>query len=99
MARLIVKYLAIYNNENLPNSIIFCQSRLKMLPNSKWTLKSLPNPVALTETDIVKRWYMIFGTKLFAISDRLRTHLVPTQNHASKAGLNVSAQLVTRYVW
>ena len=37
MARLLVQYLADYSNENLPNSILFCQSRFKLL-------QSLNNP-------------------------------------------------------
>ena len=39
MGRLIVQYLAIYNNLNLHKSIKFCQSRLKFLPDTKQTLR------------------------------------------------------------
>ena len=35
MARLFVQYLAINSHENLPNSVIFCQSRFNILPNTK----------------------------------------------------------------
>ena len=36
MAKLIVQYLAMYNNECLPNSMKkTCQSRIKFLPNTK----------------------------------------------------------------
>ena len=31
--------LAIYSNDNLPNSIFFCKSRLKILPKAKLTFK------------------------------------------------------------
>ena len=35
------QYLVIYNNENLPNGKINYQSWFKILPNTKYTLKSM----------------------------------------------------------
>ena len=32
---IIFKYMAISINENLPNSKTFCQSKIKILPNTK----------------------------------------------------------------
>ena len=42
MPRLFLQFLALYNNEFLPNSIKSCQSRFTFLPNIKWTFKKLP---------------------------------------------------------
>ena len=42
MAKLCFQYLAIFSNENVPNSIKLCQSELKTLPKPKKTLKILP---------------------------------------------------------
>ena len=39
---LFIQYLAVYNNENLPNSIIIGPSRFKILPSTKLTLQKLP---------------------------------------------------------
>ena len=44
---IIFQYFDIYNNENLPINIKFCQSRFKMLPNAKYTLQSLPEIINL----------------------------------------------------
>ena len=37
------QYLAIYNNGHLPNGIIICPSRPKILQSTKLTLKKLHN--------------------------------------------------------
>ena len=42
MVKVLVQYLAIYNNEHLPNTMKNGQSRFKILPNMKGTLKKLP---------------------------------------------------------
>ena len=39
------QYLAIYNNGHLPNSMIICPSRSKILPSTKLTLQKLPKPL------------------------------------------------------
>ena len=41
MSRLLLKYLAICKNDNLPNSIKNWTSRLKILPNTKFSLEQL----------------------------------------------------------
>ena len=52
--------MAIYNNENLTNNMKNCPSRLKTLPNIKWTLKIFcrrlnfnPNLVTLVELRVL----------------------------------------------
>ena len=43
MARLFFQFLAVYCNESLPHWRNVCQSRLTILPNTKWTLQRLAN--------------------------------------------------------
>ena len=38
----LIQYLAVYNNDNLPNSIIIGPGRFKILPSTKATLQKLP---------------------------------------------------------
>ena len=45
---LLIQYLAIYNNEHLPNTIKNGHSRFKILPNMKETLQKLPKNACLS---------------------------------------------------
>ena len=47
MARLFLQYLAIYNNENLPNSKNISKIRFKSLQVTEWTLTILPKYIKL----------------------------------------------------
>ena len=40
MAGLLVQYWDIYGSENLPNSLKNCQTRFKILPNTREALKN-----------------------------------------------------------
>ena len=60
MVRILFQYLAIYNNEHLPNTMKNGQSSFKIAPNMKETfqklpkiLKCSPNMVALVEEALV----------------------------------------------
>ena len=45
MATLFVQYLAIYYKEILPKTYVFYQSRLNILPSTKYTLKKLTQSI------------------------------------------------------
>ena len=52
MAGSVCQYLAIFNNDNFPNSIKICQSKLNILPKCKINLKKLMNTFKM----LPKRW-------------------------------------------
>ena len=52
MDKLIFQVLAIRNNQNLPNTIKMCQSKLKILANVKSTLKNGPKTIK-----ILSKWW------------------------------------------
>ena len=69
MARIFLQYLDIYSNENLPNSVKNCQSRLIFCQALNYTLQTCPklsefnyggeispNLVTLDETRVLKDW-------------------------------------------